>query len=144
MRNKSQTNRNFLTTFSWCLLHVFALSSDWLITLFKSVFTGWSNYFVLGFTTLNWKPLQQPLTLRLNWPISDQEHKYHQLTFHNLLDSDDDFHSVCPNVSQCHQQQFFFKVRLMQNKRKITSLITYITTFVFHNPAPKVTQNKYR
>ena len=48
------------------------------------------------------------MTSQLDWPISDQGHNYRLLTMQYLLDSDDDFRSGCPNVSQCHQKQFLF------------------------------------
>ena len=37
---------------NWHLLHVFALSSDWLFRLSVSTVIGKSNYFGFGFTTL--------------------------------------------------------------------------------------------
>ena len=37
---------------------VFAPNSDWLVVLFTSVEIGQSNYFGIGPTELNWKPLK--------------------------------------------------------------------------------------
>ena len=39
--------------------------------------------------------------------VNNQRHIYHLLTFHNSLDSEDDFRSGCRNVSQSHLKQFF-------------------------------------
>ena len=48
---------------AWHQLHVFASSSDWFLVLFSSVVIGQSDYFWFGFTTLNWKPLYDGVTL---------------------------------------------------------------------------------
>ena len=61
-------------------------------------------------------PLQssQPITSRLtdkraitSNQVKNQRRIYHLLTFHNSLDSEDDFRSGCPNVSQGHHKQSF-------------------------------------
>ena len=42
---------------AWHRLHVFASNCEWLVVSFISVAIGQSNYFGVGFTTVNWKPL---------------------------------------------------------------------------------------
>ena len=54
IRSKTKINRALPARVSraWRRLHVFTLSSDWLIGLFTIAVIGQSNYFGFGFTTL--------------------------------------------------------------------------------------------
>ena len=61
--------------------------------------------------TYYWLESQQPITSRLNWPMTATTDVYTMnWRFHNSLDSEDAFRSGCRNVSQCQQQQFFLEL----------------------------------
>ena len=56
---------------AWRRLYVFASSSDWLLVLLSSLVIGQSDYFGLGFTTLNWNPLSvKNITFKWNFTMN--------------------------------------------------------------------------
>ena len=57
-------------------------------------------------TTAYWQTTNNILTSLTN-QVNNLRHIYHLLTFHNSLDSEDNFRSGCGNVSQSHPKQSF-------------------------------------
>ena len=64
-RLKPIASRSLAFSRAWGRLHVFTLSSHWLLVIFSFVPIGRCDYFGFGFTTLNRKALY--LTITLPW-----------------------------------------------------------------------------